>query len=109
MMAFLHTLGTLQLLHIFLRVVIYFLIFCFFARMILSWLAMAIPSLSPSNPFVRFFNNITGPLYDPLYRVLPGSSMAGAFDIRGTIAFIFSWWGLTVLDILLSNAIPAMW
>lgn len=109
MLAFLHVLGTLQLLHIFLRVVIYFLIACFFARMILSWLAMAIPSLSPSNPFVRFFNGITGPLYDPLYRALPGSSVAGAFDIRATIAFVFSWWGLVVLNILLSNAIPATW
>lgn len=108
-MPFLQAVATMGLLHLFIKLFFGLLVLCFFARMILSWLVMAIPTLNPANPFVRFFDHITGPLYDPLYRVLPGSSMAGAFDIRATIAFIFSWWGLTVLNFLLSNAIPATW
>jgi uncharacterized protein YggT (Ycf19 family) len=107
-MAILHTLATLGLAHIFIKLFFGFLILCFFARMILSWLAMAIPSLNPGNPFVRFFDHITGPFYDPLYRVLPSSS-AGAFDVRGIIAFIFSWWALGLMSALLSIAIPATW
>jgi uncharacterized protein YggT (Ycf19 family) len=102
------TLATMGLLHLFIKLFFGFLILSFFARMILSWLAMAIPSLNPANPFVRFFDYITGPLYDPLYRVLPSSS-AGAFDLRGIIAFIFSWWALGVMSSLLSIAIPPTW
>lgn len=107
-MAILYTLATLGLAHLFIRLFFGFLILSFLARMILSWLAMAIPSLSPANPFVRFFDTITGPFYDPLYRILPRSSM-GALDLRGIIAFIFSWWALTVIELLLSSAIPAGW
>jgi hypothetical protein len=40
--------------------------------------------------------------------VLPSSS-AGAFDLRGIIAFIFSWWALGVMSSLLSIAIPPTW
>ncbi|HEX8996312.1 MAG TPA: YggT family protein [Ktedonobacterales bacterium] len=107
-MAILHTLATLGLAHLFIRLFFGFLILSFFARMILSWLSMAIPSLNPGNPFVRFFTIITGPFYDPLYRILPGSSM-GAIDLRGIIAFIFSWWALTVLQMLMSSALPPTW
>ncbi|HET9109971.1 MAG TPA: YggT family protein [Ktedonobacterales bacterium] len=107
-MAFLQTLGTMGLLHLFIKLFFGFLILSFFARMILSWLSMAIPSLSPANPLVRFFDVITGPLYDPLYRILPSSSM-GAFDLRGIIAFIFSWWALGLVSTLLSISIPAAW
>jgi uncharacterized protein YggT (Ycf19 family) len=107
-MAILQTLATLGLVHLFIKLFFGFLILCFFGRLIVSWLAMAIPSLTPSNPFVRFFNVITGPLYDPIYRILPSSSL-GAFDLRATIAFIFSWWALGLLSTLLSIAIPASW
>ncbi|HZC04627.1 MAG TPA: YggT family protein [Ktedonobacterales bacterium] len=107
-MPFLQTLATMGLLHLFIKLFFGFLILSFFARMILSWLSMAIPALSPANPFVRFFDVITGPLYDPLYRILPSSSM-GAFDLRGIVAFIFSWWALGVISSLLSIAIPAAW
>ncbi len=107
-MAFLQTLASLGLVHIFIRLFFGFLILCFFARMILSWLAMAIPSFSPGHPLVRFFDVMTGPLYDPIYRVVPKGSM-GVFDLAGIIAFIFSWWALGVLSALLTFAIPAGW
>jgi uncharacterized protein YggT (Ycf19 family) len=107
-MPILQAIATMGLLHLFIKLFFGFLILSFFARMILSWLAMAIPSLSPANPFVRFFDHITGPLYDPLYRVLPSSS-AGAFDLRGIVAFIFAWWALSVTSMLLSIAIPPAW
>lgn len=107
-MAFLQTLATLGLVHLFIRLFFGFLIVCFFARMILSWLAMAIPSLTPGNPLVRFFDVMTAPLYDPIYRVVPKGNM-GMFDIAGIVAFIFSWWALGVVSALLSFAIPASW
>ncbi len=65
-MTFLHTLATLGLVHLFIKLFFGFLILCFFARMILSWRSMAIPSLTPGNPFVRFFDTMTAPLYDPI-------------------------------------------
>ena len=107
-MAILHTLGTLGLLHLFITLFFGFLVLCFFARVILSWLSMAIPSLTPGNPFVRFFNNITDPLYEPLYRRLPAASL-GAFDVRGIIAFLFAWWGLGVISFLLAFSLPVTW
>lgn len=107
-MAILQTLGTLEIAHNFIRLFFGFLIVCFFVRMILSWLSMAIPALSPGHPLVRFFNVMTGPLYDPLYRIIPKGNM-GAFDIAGIIAFIFSWWALGIMSALLSMAIPAGW
>jgi uncharacterized protein YggT (Ycf19 family) len=107
-MAFLQTLATLGLVHLFIKLFFGFLILCFFARMILSWLSMAIPSLSPGHPLVRFFDVMTGPLYDPLYRIVPKGSV-GVFDLAGIIAFIFSWWALGVLSALLTFAIPAGW
>jgi uncharacterized protein YggT (Ycf19 family) len=104
-MAALQMLGSLGLLHLFTTLLFWFLTLCFVARMILSWL----PMLSPANPFVRFFINITAPLYDPIYRVLPRLS-AGMFDLRATIAFIFSWWAVYVLLIaLVSPALPPTW
>jgi uncharacterized protein YggT (Ycf19 family) len=108
-MAFLHTLGTLGLLHTFITILYYFLLACFIGRVILSWLAMVIPSLTPGHPIVRTVNNITGPLYDPLYRLVPGSASIGALDMRSAIALIFSWWGLFVLTTLMSGAIPYGW
>lgn len=107
-MAILQTLGTLGIAHIFIRLFFGFLIVCFIVRMILSWLSMAIPALSPGHPLVRFFNVMTAPLYDPLYRVMPKGNM-GVFDIAGMIAFIFSWWALGLMSALLSMAIPAGW
>ena len=103
-MGALQTLGSLDLLHLFVTFLFGFLIICMFVRVILSWL----PMLSPGNPIVRFFTNITGPLYDPIYRVLPRMSIS-MLDLRATIAFIFSWWALTVLEGLILSAIPFRW
>lgn len=107
-MAFLQTLATLEIAHTFVRLFFGFLIVCFFVRMILSWLSMAIPALSPGHPLVRFFDVMTGPLYDPLYKMIPKGNM-GAFDMAGIIAFIFAWWGLGVMGALISFALPAGW
>lgn len=103
-MVFLQTLGSLHLIHLVITVLFGFLILCFFVRAILSWL----PMLSPSNPFVRFFHGVTAPLYEPLYRLLPSSSV-GMFDLRSMIAFLFSWWALGVMSTLLYFAIPVGW
>ncbi len=103
-MAALQTLGSLGLLHLFIPLLFGFLILCMFVRVILSWL----PMLSPGNPIVRFFANITGPLYDPIYRVLPRMS-ASMFDLSATIAFIFAWWALGTLQALILQAIPPTW
>lgn len=103
-MAALQILGTMKLLHLFISLLFGLLIIFMFIRVILSWL----PMLPPGNPFVRFFTNVTGPLYDPIYRVLPRMSVS-MFDLRATIAFIFSWWALTILEKLIVSAIPFTW
>src|SRR5579859_4680197 len=103
-MAALQSLGSLGLLHLFIPLFFGFLIISLFVRVILSWL----PMLSPGNPFVRFFTNITGPIYDPLYRVLPRMSIS-MLDLRATITLIFTWWGLMVLEQLVLSAIPGTW
>ena len=103
-MAALQSLGTLGLLHVFIPILFGFLIICMFVRVILSWL----PMLSPANPFVRFFTNITGPFYDPIYRALPRLSVS-MLDLRATVTLIFTWWALTVLERLILGAIPITW
>jgi uncharacterized protein YggT (Ycf19 family) len=103
-MAALQSLGSLKLLHLFIPLLFGFLIISLFVRVILSWL----PMLSPGNPFVRFFTNITGPIYDPIYRVLPRMTIS-MLDLRATITLIFSWWALTVLERLILGAIPFTW
>lgn len=80
------------------------LILCLFIRMILSWL----PMLPESNRFVRFFINITGPIYDPIVRIMPRMAI-GMFDMGATIAFFFVWWGLGVIQFLAFTALPLTW
>ena len=77
-----------------------FLVLCLFVQMILSWLP-----LSPGNRFVRFFYNLTGPLIDPVARRLPRMSV-GMFDVGRIIAFLFSWWAITILSALITSSIP---
>ena len=103
-MAALQSLGSLGLLHLFITLLFSFLIISLFVRVILSWL----PMLTPGNPFVRFFTNVTGPIYDPVYRVLPRMSIS-MLDLRATITLIFSWWALMVLERLVTSAIPGTW
>ncbi len=103
-MAALQILGTMSLLHWFISILFGLLIIFMFIRVILSWL----PMLPPGNPFVRFFTNITGPVYDPIYRALPRMSVS-MFDLRSTISFFFSWWALMIIEKLVSSAIPPTW
>lgn len=103
-MATLQTLGSLGLLHLLITLLFGFLIICYIARMILSWL----PMLSPANPFVRFFTGITSPLIDPIQRILPRMTV-GMFDIGSAIAFIFSWWAVFVLEFMIISALPSTW
>jgi uncharacterized protein YggT (Ycf19 family) len=103
-MGALQVLGTLNLAHIIIQVIFVSLIVCMFARMILSFF----PMISPANPFVRFFNAITGPLIDPIQQRLPRMTI-GMFDLSLTIAFIFTWWALGILEFLATSALPAGW
>ena len=75
-----------------------------FVRMILSWL----PFLGPSNPVVRFVNDLTDPLLNPLRKRITSMS-AGVFDVSTTIAFIFAIWALFTLSFLIQVALPANW
>jgi uncharacterized protein YggT (Ycf19 family) len=103
-MAALETLGSLRLLQVFVTLLFGFLTISLLIRVILSWL----PMLSPANPFVRFFTHVTGPIYDPIYRMLPRLTIS-MFDLRATIALIFSWWALAVLERLIISALPVTW
>jgi uncharacterized protein YggT (Ycf19 family) len=80
------------------------LVLLLFVRMILSWL----PFLGPANPIVRFVNDLTDPLLNPLRKRITSMS-AGIFDISTTIAFIFAIWALFTLSFLIVAALPANW
>ena len=103
-MSVLNYLASLGVAHLIVIVLFDFLILCLFIRMLLTWL----PMLSPANPFVRFFTNIVGPVYDPVYRLLPRVSVS-MFDLSATIAFFFSWWALAILERLVIMALPLTW
>ncbi len=96
----------LGILHILVQVIFLGLIACMFVQMILSWLTMAF--LSPDAPIIRFFNRITTPKIDPIRRRLPSMSI-GMMDLSWSVAFIFVFWGLLVLNRLISATLPATW
>jgi uncharacterized protein YggT (Ycf19 family) len=80
------------------------LVILIFVRMILSWL----PFLGPGNPVVRFVNDLTDPLMNPVRKRISSMS-AGIFDISTTIAFIFAIWALFTLSFFIQLALPANW
>ena len=73
-------------------------------RMILSWL----PFLGPSNPVVRFVNDLTDPLLNPIRKRIPSTS-AGFMDISTTVALVFVFWALFMLSAFIQLALPAKW
>lgn len=79
------------------------LIIFMFVRVILSWIQLA-----PANPIVRFFGNVVDPIINPIARRLPHLGV-GAFDIGFTVAFIFMWWALSVIDGYILYAMPPSW
>jgi uncharacterized protein YggT (Ycf19 family) len=79
------------------------LIIFMFVRVILSWI-----QLPAANPIVRFFGNVVDPIVNPIARRLPRMS-AGAFDIGFTVAFIFMWWALSVIDGYILFSLPPSW
>lgn len=90
--------------HIIIKLLSGALILCLFIQALLSWLPM-IPQTHPVN---RFFNNVTGPVLDPIRRRLPALSM-GMFDLSYTIAFLLAWWAIGIVASLLLQALPATW
>jgi uncharacterized protein YggT (Ycf19 family) len=100
----LQELGKHNVAHIIIQVIFVGLILFMFARMILSFF----PMISPANPIVRFVNAITGPIIDPIQQRLPRMTV-GMFDLSLTIAFIFTWWALGILEFLATSALPPGW
>jgi uncharacterized protein YggT (Ycf19 family) len=94
----------LNILHTLIPVVFGALVILLFVRMILSWL----PFLGPGNPIVRFINDLTDPLLNPVRKRISSMS-AGVFDISTTIAFIFAIWALFTLSFFIQVALPANW
>src|SRR4051812_12953456 len=94
----------LNILHLIVNLAFGLLVLLLFARMILSWL----PFLGPGNPIVRFVNNATDPLLNPVRKRISSMS-AGVLDISVTIAFIFAIWALFTLSFLIQFALPAGW
>ncbi|MFI5273793.1 MAG: YggT family protein [Ktedonobacterales bacterium] len=79
------------------------MILALFVRVLLSWLP-----LSPGNPIVRFFTNLTDPILMPIARRIPGGAV-GFLDMGLIIALFFDWWALGLLDVLLQSALPRGW
>jgi uncharacterized protein YggT (Ycf19 family) len=75
-----------------------------FVRVILSWL----PFLGPGNPVVRFVNDLTDPLLNPIRKRISATS-AGMFDIPTTVALVFAFWALFMFSALIQLALPALW
>ncbi len=96
----------LGILHLLVQVVFLGLIACMFVQVILSWLTMAF--LSPDAPIIRFFNRITSPIVDPIRRRIPAMAL-GMLDLSWTVAFIFAFWGLLILQRLIYSALPSNW
>ncbi len=90
-------------LHVTIPLVFGALIIALFVRAILSFFP-----ISPGNPFVRFFNGITAPFYDPLLKRLP-RIVLGMFDVSGTIVLLTLWWAFGVASFLLVSSLPAGW
>jgi len=51
---------------------------------------------------------MTDPVLDPVRRRIPPMSV-GFFDISSTVAYLFTWWGLTLLGGLIAMGLPAGW
>lgn len=103
-MSVLHYLASLGLVHLVIIILFDALILCLFIRAILSFF----PMISPANRFVRFFTNVVGPVYDPVYRLLPRISVS-MFDLSATVAFLFTWWALAILERLIVSSLPLTW
>jgi YggT family protein len=96
-MTLLHFIPTI--IDLFFKVLIVFLL----VRVILSFFP-----LPPANPIVRFFMNVTDPIIAPVAKRIPRMGV-GMFDVSLTIAFIFTWWVILMLDGLIVNALPPGW
>lgn len=101
MNAFLQSLGNLHILHTTVTILMYALILCFIIQFLLSMILQG-----RDNKIVRFFSNVTGPMSDPLDRILPPLSLGG-ISIR--IGFIVAWWSVTIAAALVMQALPAGW
>ena len=101
MSAFLQGLGDLHLLHTIIIILEYALILCFIVQFLLSWILQG-----RDNKITRFFRNVTGPMTDPLDRILPPISLGG---ISFRIGFIVAWWSVTIAALLVLQALPANW
>jgi YggT family protein len=93
-----------DILHLVVDLFFRLLILLLFVRVILSWL----PFLSAGNPVVRFINDLTNPLLNPIRKRLP-SMAAGIFDISTTVALLFAFWVLFTLSALIQLALPVGW
>lgn len=83
------------------------LILMMIIRMVLSWV-VGMMNMQQGHPIIRFFYNVTDPLIDPVARRIPRASM-GVIDLGATVAFIFAWWGLSMLSDVITSALPLGW
>lgn len=90
--------------HILISILSFGLILCLFVQALLSWL----PMIPPTHPVPRFFSNVTGPVLEPIRKVLPSLSL-GMFDLSYTIAFLLAWWAIQLISGLLFQALPGGW
>ncbi len=58
------------------------------------------------NRFSRFFSNITGPILDPLDRIIPSITIGG---LSFRISWLFGWWAINIVAALLIQSLPSGW
>jgi uncharacterized protein YggT (Ycf19 family) len=99
--AWLHGLLSLNIAHLLITVLVDVLILCFIVRFILSMILQG-----RENRFTRFFANVTGPVVDPLDRVIPAITVGG---LSFRISWLFGWWATALAGALLNQALPPGW
>jgi uncharacterized protein YggT (Ycf19 family) len=94
-------LAQLSLAHLVITLVGGALILCLIVRMVMSLVLQG-----RENQFSLFFARVTGPILDPLDRLIPAISLGG---ISFRISWLFAWWAITIVSALLYQALPAGW
>ena len=100
-MGFLTWLGSANILHFTIGLLVRALIICLLIRMILSWVLRG-----QENGFSRFMNNLTDPVVRPFDRVLPPIAIGG---VSLSIGFIVAWFAIVMVGALLGQALPQGW
>ncbi len=94
-------LAGLNIAHLLITILAYGLILCLLIQFIMSMILQG-----RDNRFTSFLAKITGPILDPLNRVIPSVTIGG---LSFRISWLFGWWAIQIVAALLIQALPSGW